>query len=94
MAARELPLQQTPDLPDFAVKVDGTALERVQRDDVLRIDVHEEVGKLARATLLVRNWDDEKNEVRHSDADTFRPGRKIELQVGYNGALTTVFEGI
>ncbi|HSP71643.1 MAG TPA: type VI secretion system tip protein VgrG [Gaiellaceae bacterium] len=94
MPSRELPLEQTPDLPDFAVKVDGTALERVQRDDVLRIDVHEEVGKLARATLLVRNWDDEKNEVRHSDADTFRPGREIEVQVGYNGELTTVFSGI
>lgn len=94
MAARELPLEQTPDLPDFAVKVDGSLLERVDRDDVLRIDVHEEVGKLVRATLLVRNWDDERNEVRHSDADTFRPGRELEVQIGYNGELATVFAGI
>jgi phage protein D/phage baseplate assembly protein gpV len=90
---RELPVSN-PDLPDFAVKVDGTALERIERDDVLRIDVHEEVGKLARAQLLLRNWRDEENTVRHSDADTFAPGKKVEIQVGYGGSLETVFEGV
>jgi Rhs element Vgr protein len=91
---RELPLPQTPDLPEFAVKLDGTALERVARDDVLRIDVHEEVGKLARATLLVRNWDDERNAVRHSDEDTYRPGRAVEIQVGHGSDVKTVFQGV
>jgi Rhs element Vgr protein len=90
---RELPVEN-PDLPDFAVKIDGAALERLVRDDVLRIDVHEEVGKLARASLLLRNWDDELNAVRHSDGDTFRPGAAIEISLGYGGTLETVFAGV
>jgi Rhs element Vgr protein len=89
-----LPVSGALDSPDFVVKVGGAPLERVDRDRVLRLDVHEEVGKLARASVLVRNWDDQRNAVLYSDNDTFGPGKPVELQVGYGSDLTTVFDGV
>lgn len=82
------------DLPEFAVKVGGAELAPAVRDDVLRVDVHEEVGKLARASILLRNWDDETQAVTHSEAGVFAPGAEVEVQLGYNGELETVFEGV
>src|SRR5687768_7109460 len=84
----------SPDLPEFAVKVGGADLAPALRDDVMRIDVHEEVGKLARASILLRNWDDETQSVTHSEAGVFEPGAEVEVQLGWNGELETVFEGV
>jgi phage protein D/phage baseplate assembly protein gpV len=92
--AEALPIKDPPDSPAFALKVAGAAVERAVADDVLLIDVHEEIGKLARATVLVQNWKDDTNEVKYSDGDTFKPGAAIELQLGYDSDLTTVFEGV
>jgi uncharacterized protein involved in type VI secretion and phage assembly len=94
MPPRELPVDEIPDVPDFALKVGGAVLERPERDTVLRIDLHEEVGRLARAVLLVRNWDDQANEVRLVDGGTFAPGTEVELQLGYSGQLEPAFDGI
>src|SRR5206468_3219605 len=89
-----LPLPATPDLPEFAVKVDGTEVAEAVRNDVLRLDVHEEVGKLARASILLRNWDDDTQAVTHSESGPFAVGAEVELQLGYNGELQTVFKGV
>ena len=66
------------DLPEFAVKVGGAELAPAVRDDVLRIEVHEEVGKLARTSILLRNWDDDAQAVTHSEAGIFEPGAQVE----------------
>src|SRR4051812_39206711 len=92
-AVQELPVATVPDVPDFAIKVAGTVLEAPQRDAVLRIDVHEEVGHLARATLLVRNWDDRTNATELAGGP-FAAGAEVELQFGYSGTLAVVFAGI
>ncbi len=55
-----------PDRPEFEVTVGGTALEPLVAADVIEIDVHEEVGRHGRCTLLVQNW----------DADTAPCGRR------------------
>lgn len=82
------------DAPEFAVTVGGAELDPAVRDDVLRIEVCEEVGKLARASILLRNWDDDAQAVTHSEAGLFEPGAEIEVQLGYQGALETVFAGV
>lgn len=89
-----LPIKHDPDGPRFAFKVDGAAVAEDVADDVLLIDVHEEVGRLARATILLQNWKDDANAVKYSDGDTFRPGKKVELHLGYESDLTPVFEGV
>ncbi len=83
-----------PDLPEFLIKVGGTELAPLVRDDVIRIDVHEEVGKLARASILLRNWSDDTQAVTHSEDGPFVAGAEVEVQLGYNGELETVFAGV
>jgi phage protein D len=81
------------DLPAFEVKVDGTALEPLVAADVIELDVHEEVNRHARLTLLMQNWDPDRRAVRHSDDGPFRPGAAIELALGYHANLIPVFQG-
>ncbi|HEV2875593.1 MAG TPA: phage baseplate assembly protein V [Thermoleophilaceae bacterium] len=82
------------DLPAFVAKLGGAELDPEVHADVVRVDVHEEIGRLARATLLVRNWNDDTDEVLHSDGDLFAPGAGVELKLGYGSDLETVFEGV
>jgi Rhs element Vgr protein len=82
------------DLPAFVALVDGAELEPGVHADVLRAEVHEEVGRMARATLLLRNWDDGVNAVKYSDGDLFAPGTPLVLKLGYGRELETVFDGL
>lgn len=90
----ELPVGGPTDAPAFTVEVGGSVLEPEAHADVLRVDVHEEVGRLSRATLLVHNWDDETGEVKHSDGDLFAPGAAVVVRAGYGSVLESVFEGL
>lgn len=91
---RSLPLDREPDLPQMLLKLDGGEADAALHDDVLRVDVHEEVGRLARAILLVRNWDEEARRVKHSDGVDLAPGTPVEIGLGYSGAFETVFDGV
>ena len=82
------------DLPSFEVRVDGTALEPLVAGDVVELDVHEEVGRHGRLTLLVQNWDADTRAVRYSDDGPFKPGVAIAVSLGYHSELTTVFDGV
>lgn len=86
------PAQQ--DRPSFEVRVDGTALEPLVAADVVDVDLHEEVGRHARLTLLVQNWDADQRAVRHSDEGPFTPGKPVAVSLGYHSELTTIFEGV
>lgn len=92
--AAELPVGGPTDAPAFTVEVGGSVLDPEAHADVLRVDVHEEVGRLSRATLLVQNWNDETGEVKHSDGDLFAPGAGVVVSVGYGSVLEVVFEGL
>jgi len=82
------------DRPTFEVRVAGTALAPLVAADVVELDVHEEVGRHGRLTLLVQNWDADNRKVRHSDDGPFKPGAAIAVALGYHSELTTVFEGV
>jgi uncharacterized protein involved in type VI secretion and phage assembly len=83
-----------PDRPNFEVTTGGTALEPLVAADVVEIDVHEEIGKHGRCTLLVQNWDADSRAVRHSDKDLFAPGKDLAVSLGFHSDLTPVFEGV
>jgi len=82
------------DRPEFEVRVDSQALERPVHRDVVEIDVHEEVNKHGRLTLLMQNWDQDTRTVRHSDSGPFKPGVGIAVLLGYHSDLTSVFDGV
>ncbi len=57
-AAGGRPMAACPaDRPDFEVRVGGTPLEPLVAADVIELDVHEEVNRHGRLSLLVQNWD-------------------------------------
>lgn len=82
------------DRPAFEVRVAGIALAQLVAADVVELDVHEEVDRHGRLTLLVQNWDADTRKVRHSDGDTFAPGTDIAVSLGYHAELTAVFDGV
>jgi phage protein D len=86
--------QAQPDRPEVEVTVDDRALEPLVEADVIEVDVHEEVGRHGRCTLLVQNWDADLRAVRHSDDGPFVPGVAIGVSLGYHAALKPVFEGV
>lgn len=88
------PVEGTPERAEFALKLGGADIDPLLRLDILEVDVTEEVGRHARATLLVRNWDSDRREVAHSDADTFKPGTEVELSMGWQSELSPVFSGV
>ena len=92
--AAELPVSGPVDLPAFAILLGGAELDPEVHADVLRVEVHEEVGHLARATFVIRNWDEDKGEVLYSDGDLFAAGTEVEVKLGYGSDLETVFDGL
>lgn len=83
-----------PDRPAFEVTVGGNPLEPLTAADVVEIDVHEEVGRHGRCTLLVQNWNADDRAVRHSDDGPFTPGADLAVSMGYHSDLTPVFDGV
>ena len=84
----------TPDRTEFEVSIDGTVLAPLDQRDVSEVDLHEEVGRHARLTLLVQNWNPDKRTVRHSDAALFAPGKRIAVRMGYHAKLELLFDGL
>jgi len=82
------------DRPAFEVKAAGTTLAPIVAADVIEVDVHEELGRHGRLTLLVQNWDADQRRVRHSDNGPFTPGTAVAVALGYHSDLTTVFDGV
>jgi phage protein D/phage baseplate assembly protein gpV len=62
--------------------------------DVVEVDVHEEVLRHARCTLLLQNWDADERKVRWSDDGPLTPGAEVELSLGYGSDLKQVFSGV
>ena len=92
MTARTTTAQH--DRPAFEVRVAGTAVTPQIAADVVEIDVHEEVCRHGRLTLLLQNWDADTRTVRHSDTAPFTPGAAIAVSMGYHDQLRDVFDGV
>ena len=92
--AERYPTDAVPDRPEIALSVDGQKLEKVLVRDVMEVDVHEEINRHARLSLLLQNWDADKRQVRYSDKGPFAPGKPISISIGYHAELTAVFSGV
>lgn len=92
--AERYPTDAVPDRPAIGVSVDGQALDPEVVRDVMEVDVHEEINRHARLSLLVHNWDSDRRQVRYSDQGPFAPGRAIAVSMGYHAELTQVFSGV
>lgn len=89
-----MPPVATVDRPALRLRVGGSPVDPRLAADVVEVDVHEEVLRHARCTLLVQNWDADERKVRWSDDGPLTQGAEIELSLGYGSDLTQVFSGV
>jgi phage protein D len=78
------------ELPDFSIRVNGSALPAAARADFRSVTVQEDLQALSMFTLELHNWDDVKLQVSWSDARQFAVGNEVEIWLGYVGDLHKV----
>ncbi|MEF8708594.1 MAG: type VI secretion system tip protein VgrG [Candidatus Accumulibacter propinquus] len=87
-----IPTPATPDVCTVAVLVEGQAIS--SEFHLLSLTVNREVNRIPAAILQLEDGDPAKGTFALSDSDTFIPGRKIEIQLGYRSNNTSVFRGL
>jgi len=79
---------------DFAISVDGKELEELVAGEVRSIDVTEEIGRLTRVSIVLRNWDTAENTTDEKVQGTFKVGSALSIRLGYEFDLFNVFDGL
>lgn len=92
MAERTLPLPASSDVSTVTLLSDGEEVSREHQ--ILSITVSREVNHIPTAKLVFLDGDVAAQEFRLSDQDLFKPGKEIEIRVGYHSQEETIFKGI
>lgn len=61
---------------------------------VKSIEVHREINRIGRAVLKFIAGDMPKSNIPESEAEDFKPGQQIRIEVGYESTNSQIFEGI
>lgn len=72
-------------VPKFEIKVGDQPLKQATIDDILEVTYKDNLEEVDSFELTINNWDAEKLTYKYSDLDTFDPGKKLELKMGYFG---------
>lgn len=90
--ASSIPTPATPDLCTAKVLIEGTEIS--SGIHVLSIGVSREFNRIPSATIHIQDGEAAAATFKQSNADTFIPGKKIEIKLGYRSQESTVFKGI
>lgn len=87
MIEQAIPIYKGQDfyVPAFEVKVDSKRLERDIVHDITQVTYKDNVKEIDSFEISISNWDSATREFKYSDKETFNPGKKIELWMGYFG---------
>jgi phage protein D len=82
-------------VPAFEVRLNGQKQGGDVVRDVLQVSYRDNLEEIDSFELTVNNWDADRNTFKYSDGDTFVPGAKVELRMGYLGksALRLMLRG-
>lgn len=86
------PVQKTGSVVDYQIKINGSPADSSLQ--VRSILVWTGVNKLPKAKLAISDGSAATESFAISESSAFVPGNTIEIQIGYDSALTTVFSGI
>ncbi|HSF89855.1 MAG TPA: type VI secretion system tip protein VgrG [Saprospiraceae bacterium] len=86
-----IPTPATPDLCTAKVLIEGTELSSAIH--VLSIHVTRELNRIPVSIIYIQDGEAAKATFDHSNTDTFIPGKKIEIKLGYRSQESTVFKG-
>ncbi len=87
-----IPILKGTDLSTFRVSVNGTTLK--DKYSVSAITVNRTVNKIPCAELILLDGDVSEQIYEASDSETFVPGAKVKILMGYSQNEKTIFEGI
>jgi phage protein D len=80
-------------VPAFEVKVGPSRLSRAMIHDITQVSYKDNVKEIDSFEITFSNWDSRTRDFKYSDLDTFNPGKKIELWMGYFGKLRLMLTG-
>ena len=86
------PIVEEANLVSFAILSNGSEIPGTY--EVLSIRVESHVNRIAEAEIIIRDGSTAQQDFEITDSDTFKPGTKIEIKLGYNSKNDSVFTGI
>lgn len=69
-------------VPAFRILVGSKEL-RVEMNDILSVTYSDSLTAIDSFNMSVNNWDAESRAFKYSDADTFNPGKNVDVWMGY-----------
>jgi phage protein D len=90
-----IPIYQGQDfyVPAFEVKLDGRPPGREVIRDILSVTYKDNVQEIDSFEITINNWDANTRTFKYSDLKLFDPGKRLELSMGYRGALRAMLKG-
>ncbi|MBS1603772.1 MAG: type VI secretion system tip protein VgrG [Bacteroidetes bacterium] len=80
------------DVVTFSIQVDGQAIDATYQ--IMSISIMKEVNRIPLARIVVRDGDAAQRKFEVSDSATFIPGKKILINLGFDGTNTQAFKGV
>jgi len=87
-----IPNASTHDVVSFLIQIDGKTLDATYQ--VMSISIMKEVNRIPVARIVVRDGDAAQQNFELSNTDTFIPGKKIVISLGFDGNNNQAFKGI
>ncbi|MEQ9405960.1 MAG: type VI secretion system tip protein VgrG [Cyclobacteriaceae bacterium] len=86
------PVTQKTDLVSYEVTANGSPIKDTYQ--VITISVSKKVNRISGCEIVLLDGDAATEDFPISDSETFLPGTKIEVKLGYEGSNTSVFKGV
>ena len=94
-ATQAIPIYQGQEfyVPQFEVKLDGQPPGREVIRDILTVSYKDNIQEIDSFDITINNWDADARDFKYSDQRLFDPGKRLELWMGYRGALRKMLTG-
>jgi phage protein D len=79
--------------PEFAVRVNGSALPNEAVADLIKLSVLDDVDAPSMFTITIVGWDTRQMKAKWIDHALFREGNPVEIAFGYRGKTEPVLSG-
>ena len=79
-------------LVSMELLVDGNDLSIARQ--IVSINVHQELNKIPTAHIIIVDGEPASENFAASSSNDFKPGKSIEIKLGYNSSNETIFSGI
>ena len=80
-------------VPTFEVRLEGKPVGQDVVRDILSVTYKDSVQDIDSYEIAINNWDAGTRTFKYSDLRLFDPGQRVELRMGYVGALRTMLKG-